>query len=76
MEVRKMVSQKLSEDKIALLLEAAQDGNQGAAAVLVRTFRPLVLSLVNKYSRRTAEKEDIIQVAMMGLTKAIQKFDL
>lgn len=71
-----MVSQKLSEDKIALLLEAAQDGNQEAAAVLVRTFRPLVLSLVNKYSRRTSEKEDIIQVAMMGLTKAIQKFDL
>lgn len=71
-----MKKNTFNEQEIQSLLKDAQSGEKDAASELVERFQPLVLSIVNKYSRKVNEREDVVQVGMMGLTKAIQKFDL
>ena len=42
---------------------------------LVRRFEPLVRNLARRYHSRTEPFEDLVQVASLGLLKAIAKFD-
>lgn len=42
---------------------------------LVEAHQHLALSLARRMSRRTREREDVVQVAMLGLLKAINRFD-
>lgn len=70
-----MENKTFEENEIQTLLFAAQHHDKEAATKLVERFKPLVLSIVNKYSRKVSEREDVVQVGMVGLTKAIQKFD-
>ncbi|MBM7700453.1 SigB/SigF/SigG family RNA polymerase sigma factor [Kurthia huakuii] len=71
-----MEKKTFDEKEVQTLLFAAQNDDKEAATKLVERFKPLVLSIVNKYSRKVSEREDVVQVGMVGLTKAIQKFDL
>lgn len=42
---------------------------------LIHQFERLAYSIANRFARRGAENEDLFQVAMLGLVKAVDRFD-
>src|SRR6476619_5496893 len=42
---------------------------------IIEQFSRLAFSMANRFARRGAENEDLFQVAMMGLVKAVDRFD-
>ncbi len=42
---------------------------------IVQQFSRLAYSLANRFARRGGENEDLVQVALMGLVKAVDRFD-
>ena len=46
-----------------------------ARAELVEIYRPLAIDLANRYAHRGQDLEDLIQVSLLGLVKAIDRFD-
>jgi RNA polymerase sigma-B factor len=52
-----------------------QDGDEGAREALVRRFTPLTRSLARRYNRSSEPFEDLVQVATLGLLKAIDRYD-
>lgn len=67
---------RLSEAENKLLIAAAQGGNEEALEKLVLHSAGMVKSVVRKFDMVKDEQEDLVQVGMLGLLKAIQKFDL
>jgi RNA polymerase sigma-B factor len=57
------------------LLERAHNGDQAARAALVSRFLPLARQLARRYQRGGEPLDDLIQVASLGLLKAIDRFD-
>lgn len=51
-------------------------GDRAAYDELVTRFTPMVRSFARKYVGRGEELEDLVQVGMLGLVKAIEGFDL
>lgn len=64
-----------SEETIKLLKEY-QEGNKELLDVLIRGNLRLVLSSVNKFSKRTDNLDDLFQIGTIGLLKSINNFDL
>ena len=62
----------LSADDLVLL---AQKGDERAAEQVLTLFRPLVQSLAGRFFVPSYEPEDICQIALMGLWRAVQCFD-
>lgn len=58
------------------LLAKAQAGDKAAREQLVQENIGLVKSIVSRYTSRGVEKEDLFQIGMIGLLKAIDYFDL
>ena len=59
-----------------LLFERFQrDGDLAARAELVERFLPLARKLARRYERASEPLDDLIQVASLGLLKAIDRFD-
>ena len=58
------------------LLMKAQAGDKETREELVQENIGLVKSIVNRYTARGVEKEDLIQIGMIGLIKAIDNFDI
>src|SRR5580698_10518104 len=52
-----------------------QEGDRAAREALVRRFMPLARSLARRYDRSSEPFEDLLQVASLGLLKALDRFD-
>ncbi|MDD6101674.1 MAG: SigB/SigF/SigG family RNA polymerase sigma factor [Clostridiales bacterium] len=58
------------------LIESLRKGDEKAKEELVKQNEGLVWSIVRRYSGRGTELQDLYQIGMIGLLKAIDKFDL
>jgi RNA polymerase sigma-B factor len=70
--------QAVSEETRAadrLWSEYARTHDPHTREALVKQFERLAFSIANRYARRGAENEDLLQVAMLGLVKAVDRFD-
>lgn len=65
------LSNKSDEELIIL----AKTGDDNYLEILLERYKPLVLSLANRYFIRGQDRDDVIQEAMIALFKAIQAFD-
>lgn len=66
----------LSSDKTKELLSRYQSGDKNAKEEIVLGNLKLVLSIVNQFAKRVDNLDDIFQVGVIGLIKAIDNFDL
>lgn len=62
--------------EIRELLQKAQAGDKTARNLLVEKNTGLVRSVVNRFAGRGIDREDLFQIGMIGLIKAIDYFDL
>lgn len=63
------------EDLQPLFKRWQDDRDQRAREALVRRFTPLARGLARRYDRSSEPFDDLLQVAMLGLVKAIDRFD-
>ena len=67
------VAPRLGAD--SLLFERSAGGDAGAREELVSRFLPMARRLAMRYRRRGESADDLVQVASMGLVKAVERFD-
>jgi RNA polymerase sigma-B factor len=67
--------QKAPREDRRLLLRYHEEGDDRARAELVERLMPLVRHIARRYQRGTEPLEDLVQVASLGLIKAIDRFD-
>ncbi|MDR3270112.1 MAG: RNA polymerase sporulation sigma factor SigF [Peptococcaceae bacterium] len=65
----------LSDEEMMRLLKAAQEGDTEARERLINCNLKLIFSLVQRFTQRGYELEDLFQIGTIGLIKAIDKFD-
>jgi RNA polymerase sigma-B factor len=58
-----------------LIRRYQQFGDAQAREQAVAELMPLVYSLCRRYEKRSVEWDDLVQVASLGLVKAIERFD-
>jgi len=58
-----------------LYIKKAREGDTDAQDKLIRLNYPLAVSLARKFMGRGCELEDLIQLALIGMLKAIRSFD-
>ena len=68
--------QVLSNEEQIELFKKFQDGDMSAKEKLVNGNLKLVLSILKKYNNRYDNMDDLFQVGVIGLIKAIDNFDL
>lgn len=66
----------LSQEEMRELIAQAQQGNTDARKRMVVGNTRLVWSIVQRFSSRGVELEDLFQIGCIGLMKAVDKFDL
>ncbi|MFW6380987.1 MAG: sigma-70 family RNA polymerase sigma factor [Bacillota bacterium] len=66
----------LAEKEIRRLLERAQKGDEGACDRVVKHNLKLVLKVVYRFKNCGYELEDLFQIGVIGLMKAVSGFDL
>jgi RNA polymerase sigma-B factor len=64
-----------SDDSAQLFARWQQQRDHAAREALVRRFMPLTRSLARRYDRSSEPFEDLLQVASVGLLKALDRFD-
>lgn len=65
-----------ARDERRLLARYHHDGDRRARTALVERFLPLASQLARRYGRGGEPLDDLIQVASVGLLKAIDRFDV
>lgn len=63
-------------EKIALLKEIQETGSKEARDKLINGNLRLVLSVIQKFAGRGEDIDDLFQIGVVGLIKAINNFDL
>jgi RNA polymerase sigma-B factor len=66
---------RASNDQAQLFQRWHQHGDIAAREVLVDRFMPLTRSLARRYDRSSEPFDDLLQVASVGLIKALDRFD-
>ncbi|MDD2422298.1 MAG: RNA polymerase sporulation sigma factor SigF [Heliobacteriaceae bacterium] len=66
----------LSQGETVRLLQLTQKGDQEARERLIQCNLRLVFNLIQRFQNRGYELEDLFQIGVIGLIKAIDKFDL
>ncbi|MGN0528515.1 MAG: RNA polymerase sporulation sigma factor SigG [Eubacterium sp.] len=66
----------LNEEEKIRLLKLAHDGDKSARDKLIEGNLRLVLSVVQRFSNRGENMDDLFQVGVIGLIKAIDNFNL
>lgn len=66
----------LKNDEMIYLFKAYQNGDKLAKEKLINGNLKLVLSILKKYNNRVDNMDDLFQVGVIGLIKAIDNFDL
>ena len=66
----------LSDEVCKNLIKQAQQGDKSARDRLVESNLRLVMGFVHRFAGRGAESEDLFQMGMIGLLKAIDHFNL
>ena len=66
----------LKNEETMELLRRARDGDQGARTALIEGNLRLVLSVIQRFSSRGENSDDLFQVGCVGLIKAIDNFDM
>jgi RNA polymerase sigma-B factor len=59
----------------ARLVDARRSGDPGERAALIEEFMPLASRLAWRYERSSDAHDDLVQVACVGLVKAVDRFD-
>lgn len=72
---RALTEPRSTEDLMLLFREWQQEDDERAREALVRRFTPLARGLARRYDRSSEPMDDLLQVAMLGLLKAIDRFD-
>ncbi len=67
---------KWQKENTNKLIELSQQGDISAREQLIKENAPLVKSIVKRYLNRGADFDDLYQVGLMGLLKAISGFNL
>src|SRR6187551_3618757 len=58
-----------------LIMRYRNHGDLDAREELIRRMMPLARQLAGRYARKSEPTEDLVQVASLGLVKAIDRFD-
>ncbi len=58
------------------LIKKYKEGDKNALTLLIENNKGLVHSIINRYTHHNIEYEDLYQIGIMGLIKAIKNFDL
>lgn len=64
------------EDKMKLLREFKENGSKAARDELINGNLRLVLSVIQRFTGRGEDVDDLFQIGVIGLIKAINNFDL
>jgi len=64
-----------NDDPAELFARWQRDGDSTAREALLQRFMPLARSLARRYDRSSEPYEDLLQVAALGLLKAMDRFD-
>jgi RNA polymerase sigma factor (sigma-70 family) len=68
-------SQAVSGDEADALARRAQTGDEAAREELIRRLLPLVHSTARRYRTEGLEQADLLQEGIVGLLRALQRFD-
>ncbi len=64
------------EEKMALLREIQETGSKAARDRLIQGNLRLVLSVIQRFTGRGEDVDDLFQIGVIGLMKAVNNFDL
>jgi len=68
-------SSSTHRDSPDLFVRWQRDGDSAAREALVRQYMPLARGLARRYGRSSEPFEDLVQVASLGLLKALDRYD-